>query len=75
MLETFEEAATDARKFRRLAALARVHEAFNSPPEFAMRDMASSRLLGEYLSQAVVGRARMPPPEDGQTLMTDYPAG
>ena len=74
MLETFEEAATDARKFRRLAALARVHEALNSPLEFArMRDMASSRLLGEYLSQTVVGRALMPPPEDGQTLMTAYP--
>ena len=75
MLETFEEAATDSRKFRRLAALARVHEALNSPLVFArMRDMASSRLLGEYLSQAAVGRARMPPPEDGQTLMTGYPA-
>ena len=75
MLETFEEAATDSRKFRKLAALAKVHEALNSPLEFArMRDMASSRLLGEYLSQTVVGRARMPPPEDGQTLMTDYPA-
>ena len=73
MLETFEEAATDARKFRRLVALARVHEALNSPLEFArMRDMVSSRLLGEYLSQTVVGKALMPPPEDGQTLMTDY---
>lgn len=37
-----------------------------------MRDIVSSRLLGEYLSQTAVGRARMPPPEDGQTLMTDY---
>ena len=33
MLETFEEAATDSRKFRRLAALAKVHEALNSPLE------------------------------------------
>ena len=77
MLDTFEEAAADARKFRRLATLAKVHEALNSPREFArMRDMVSSRLLGEYLSQTVVGRARMPPPGDpAQTLMTDYPAG
>ena len=68
MLETFEGAATDSRKFRRLAALAKVHEALNSPLGLAMRDMASSRPLGEYLSQTAVGRARMPPPEDGQTL-------
>lgn len=56
MLETFEEAATDSRKFCRLAALARVHEALNSPLEFAMRDTASSRPLGECLLQTAVGR-------------------
>ena len=74
-LDAFDGAAADRRKFRRLAALAKVHEAFNSPREFArMRDMALSGLLGEYLSQTVVGRAGMPPPADPrQTLMTDYP--
>ena len=75
MLETFEDAATDGRLFRKLAALAKVHEAINSPREFArMRDMISNRLFGEYLSQTELGRAHMRPLGDpAQTLMTDYP--
>ena len=65
MLGALDEAAHDRRKFSKLAALAKVHEALNSPREFArMRDMASSGLLGEYLSQTAVGRADMPPPAD-----------
>lgn len=74
MLDRFDEAAVDRRKFRRLLALAKVHEALNSPREFArMRDMISSRLFGEYLSQTVVGHAHMQPLVDfAQTLMTDH---
>lgn len=74
MLEAFDEAAADRRRFRMLEALAKVHEALNSPLEFArMRDMASAGLLGEYLSQTAIGRAGMPAPKDpAQTLMTDY---
>ena len=76
MLRTFDEAAADRQKFRKLAALSRVHEALNSPREFArMRDMVSNGLYGEYLSQTVVGRVAMPPPADSaQRLMTDYVA-
>ena len=74
-LDAFDEAAADRRWFRKLVALAKVHEALNSPREFArMRDMALNGLLGEYLSQTAVGRVGMPPPADPlQTLMTDYP--
>lgn len=62
MLDGLDEAAADPRRFRKLVCLARVHEALNSPREFArMRDMISGRLFGEYLSQTVVGHAHMPP--------------
>ena len=76
MLNTLDKAAADRGRFRRLEALAKVHEAINSTLEFArMRDMVSSGLLGEYLSQTVVGHAHMPPlPDSAQTLMTDYVA-
>lgn len=40
-----------------------------------MRDVISSRLLSEYLSQTVVVHTHMPSPADAaQTLMTDCPA-
>lgn len=70
-------AAADGRRFCNLEMLAKAHEALNSPLELArMWDTVSSRLLGGYLSQTVVGRACMPPPEyPAQTLMTDDPAG
>ena len=76
LLQTLDEATADPGRFRKLACLVRVHEALNSPREFArMRDMISGRLFGEYLSQTVVGHAHMPPLVDtAQTLMTDYPA-
>lgn len=76
MLNTLDRAAADRDRFRRLEALSRVHEALNSPLEFArMRDMVSSGLLGEYMSQTAVGRAGMPPLGDAaQTLLTDYVA-
>ena len=76
MLDGLAEAAADPHRFRKPACLAGVHDALNSPREFArMQDMVSSGLLGEYLSQTAVGRAGMPPLEDAkQTLMTDYVA-
>ena len=76
LLQTIDRAAADPSRFRKLVYLSRVHEALNSPREFArMRDMMTSRLLGEYLSQTVVGHAHMPPPADpAQTLVTDYAA-
>ena len=77
MLETLGGAAADGRKLRRPAAPRQVREALNGPRESArMRDMISSRLLGECMSQAVAGRARMPPPSEYpvQTLTTGCPA-
>ena len=76
MPETPGGAAADGRKLCRPAAPRQVREALNGPRESArMRDMISSRLLGECMSQAVAGRARMqPPPEySAQALLTDYP--
>ena len=77
MLETLGGAAAGERKLRRPASLARVREALNGPRESArMRDMISSRLLGECMSQAAAGRARTPPPSEYpvQTLTTGCPA-
>lgn len=74
MLETFEEAATDSRKFRRLAALAKGARGAQQPPRVC--DAGHGLEPAARRVPAADGRrqARMPPPEDGQTLMTDYPA-
>ena len=75
MLETLGDADAYGRKLLRPAV--QVHEALNGPRESArMQDMISNRLPGECLSQAVAGRARMPPPSEypAQTLTTGYPA-
>ena len=75
MLGGFEGAAIHKKKFRHLYCLARMHEALNSPPEFArMRDMIMADRLGEYVSAMPLCRAAAVrvPFRAAQTVMPDF---
>lgn len=75
MLGGFEGAAIHKKKFRQLYCLARMHEALNSPPEFArMRDMIMYDRLGEYLSATPLPRmaAARVPLRAAQTVLPDF---
>lgn len=76
MLGGFEGAAISAKKFRQLYCLARVHEALNSPPEFArMREAIAENRFGQYASAALAGAGAAEPHDPVgpvQMLMPDY---
>lgn len=76
MLGGFEGAAVSAKKFRQLYCLARVHEALNSPPEFArMREAIAVDRFGMYASAALAaaGAAEAHAPRGPvQMLMPDF---
>lgn len=75
MLGGFEGAAVSEKKFRQLCCLARVHEAINSPPEFArMRGMIADGRFGQYISATLAGSvaAAYATVGSAQTSMPDF---
>lgn len=75
MLGGFAGAAVNRKKFQQMRYLAKVHEAINSPPEFArMRAMIAAGQFGRYVSATLAPAAAMAYAAVGpaQTSMPDY---